>query len=128
MSLERYRPIITDFSRFTDTVNTVEPVTFRARGGGSHAADLEDRLRGRGFELAPVRGLDGYFAVRSGPGSVGQTLEHWLGQLHVQQAVMALPSLALDPQPGERVLDLCAAPGGKTTHLSELMAGSGSLV
>jgi 16S rRNA (cytosine967-C5)-methyltransferase len=35
---------------------------------------------------------------------------------------------ALDPQPGERVLDLCAAPGAKTTHLAALMGGSGSVV
>ena len=34
----------------------------------------------------------------------------------------------LDPQPGERVLDLCAAPGGKTTHLAALMGGEGEVV
>ncbi len=34
----------------------------------------------------------------------------------------------LDPQPGERVLDLCAAPGGKSTHLAALMGGQGELV
>jgi 16S rRNA (cytosine967-C5)-methyltransferase len=35
---------------------------------------------------------------------------------------------ALDPQPGERVLDLCAAPGGKATHLAALMGGEGEVV
>jgi 16S rRNA (cytosine967-C5)-methyltransferase len=34
----------------------------------------------------------------------------------------------LDPQPGERVLDLCAAPGGKSTHLAALMQGEGEVV
>ena len=34
----------------------------------------------------------------------------------------------LAPQPGERVLDLCAAPGTKTTHLAELMKGEGNIV
>ena len=35
---------------------------------------------------------------------------------------------AVDPQPGERVLDLCAAPGGKTTHLAALMGDAGEVV
>ena len=128
MSLERYRSIIPDFPGFTAAVNTVEPTTFRVRGRGPAAADLVDGLSGRGFEIEPVGEIERYFVVRSEPGSIGQTVEHWLGQLHVQQAVMALPSLALHPEPGDRVLDLCAAPGGKTTHLAELMGGRGTLV
>jgi 16S rRNA (cytosine967-C5)-methyltransferase len=39
-----------------------------------------------------------------------------------------LVARALDPQPGERVLDLCAAPGGKTTHLAALMHAEGEIV
>jgi ribosomal RNA methyltransferase Nop2 len=39
----------------------------------------------------------------------------------LQSASSFIPVLALDPQPGERVLDMCAAPGGKTTYIGTLL-------
>ncbi len=42
------------------------------------------------------------------------------GQYFIQDAASMLPPHALDPQPGETILDLCAAPGGKTTHIAQL--------
>jgi 16S rRNA (cytosine967-C5)-methyltransferase len=50
------------------------------------------------------------------------------GTVMPQSRASMLVARTLDPQPGERVLDLCAAPGAKTTHLSALMGGSGSIV
>lgn len=47
------------------------------------------------------------------------------GQFTVQDETSMAVAPLLDPKPGERVLDLCAAPGGKTTHLAELMGGKG---
>ncbi len=45
-----------------------------------------------------------------------------------QSRASAVVARVLAPQAGERVLDLCAAPGGKTTHLAALMGGEGELV
>jgi 16S rRNA (cytosine967-C5)-methyltransferase len=50
------------------------------------------------------------------------------GAYIAQSRAAMLVARALDPQPGERVLDLCAAPGGKTTHLAALMGGKGHIV
>jgi len=50
------------------------------------------------------------------------------GWWYVQDIGAMMVSRVLDPQPGERVLDLCAAPGGKTTHIAELMEDRGYLV
>jgi 16S rRNA (cytosine967-C5)-methyltransferase len=48
------------------------------------------------------------------------------GAFHAQSRAAMLVARVLDPAPGERVLDLCAAPGGKTTHLAALMQGRGA--
>ena len=50
------------------------------------------------------------------------------GALMPQSRGSMMVAHAVDPQPGERVLDLCAAPGGKTTHLAALMRGEGRVV
>ncbi|MEB3241969.1 MAG: methyltransferase domain-containing protein, partial [Synechococcus sp.] len=49
---------------------------------------------------------------------------HWCVQDRAAQRIAPL----LDPQPGQRVLDACAAPGGKATHLAELMADQGEVL
>jgi 16S rRNA (cytosine967-C5)-methyltransferase len=50
------------------------------------------------------------------------------GAFHAQSRAAMLVARVLDPAPGERVLDLCAAPGGKATHLAALMQGRGEVL
>ena len=92
--------------------------------------------------------LDGIGASRipwfSGPGSawempfergsaLGETKKimtalHDTGRVTRQEAVSMLPVLALDPSPGERILDLCASPGSKTTQICEHLEDSGAVI
>ena len=53
---------------------------------------------------------------------------HEAGVYYLQEASAMAPVALLDPQPGERVLDLCAAPGGKTTQIAGRMMGEGFLL
>ncbi|MAG10827.1 tRNA methyltransferase [Candidatus Pacearchaeota archaeon] len=62
------------------------------------------------------------------PGEVGRALEHQLGYYYMQELASILPVIALEPKKDELVLDLCAAPGSKTTQLSSEMAGTGTIV
>jgi 16S rRNA (cytosine967-C5)-methyltransferase len=72
-------------------------------------------------ELPEARVLDSAFDVFGSPAWAA-------GQLMPQSRASMLVGRTLDPRPGQRVLDLCAAPGAKTTHLAALMEGAGELV
>ena len=65
--------------------------------------------------------VEGAFDALSHPGYAA-------GAFTPQSRASQLVAPALAPRPGERVLDLCAAPGGKTTHLAALMEGRGEIV
>ncbi len=66
--------------------------------------------------------------VLEGPWDVHGSPQWRSGAVLAQSRGAMLPARVLAPEPGERVLDLCAAPGGKTTHLAALMEGAGEVV
>jgi len=123
--LPRYRSIVPDWQRFVEACRRPLPTVVRTNTLRTEPDALRDRLVHRGLDPEPVAWEPTLFTV-SRP--AGRTIEHWLGLLYAQEAVQLAPVLALDPRPGEAVLDLCAAPGGKTTHLAARMGGVGPLV
>jgi 25S rRNA (cytosine2870-C5)-methyltransferase len=58
---------------------------------------------------------------------IGATPEYLAGHYMLQSASSLLPVIALDPQPGERILDMASAPGGKTTYIAQLMKNTGCI-
>jgi NOL1/NOP2/sun family putative RNA methylase len=126
--LERYRTVIPDWERFQDAMLRRDPPTLRVRTGRISKASLQDRLRAQGFVLSEVEGLPDFLRVVDGPHSVADTLENWLGLFYIQQASTGVAAPLLAPRSGERILDLCAAPGGKTTHAADLMRDRGCIV
>jgi NOL1/NOP2/sun family putative RNA methylase len=124
--LVRYRSIIPAWEDFLVAASRPLPVTLRVNTLYTTPDALRERLLRKGFQLSGFPWASDLFLVAGE--SVGRTLEHWLGLFYLQEAVQTIPVLLLDPQPGERVLDLCAAPGGKCTHIAARMENKGLLV
>ncbi len=69
---------------------------------------------------------DGFYTL---PGlRPGNTLYHAAGAFYIQDASAMAPVAALDPKPGDRVMDMCAAPGGKSGQIAARLQGSGTLL
>lgn len=79
------------------------------------------------FQMEPVPwAKDGYYYREEC--RPGRHPYHYAGLYYIQEpSAMAVAAL-LDPKPGERVLDLCAAPGGKSSHIASMMMGEGFLL
>jgi 16S rRNA (cytosine967-C5)-methyltransferase len=69
-----------------------------------------------------------YFVRARGLSRIGQMEAFRNGLFTVQDESAALPCLLLDPRPGDTVIDLCAAPGGKTTNIAEIMRNEGQVI
>jgi NOL1/NOP2/sun family putative RNA methylase len=123
--LLRYRSIIDDWDAFLAVIRAPLPFVVRANTLKILPSVLEERLAG---ERLPVRRLPWIEEAFELPEPPGSRIEHWLGLYYVQESVQLLPVLALSPEPGETVLDLCAAPGGKATFLAARMENQGTLV
>ena len=109
------------------TGNERHPVCIRPNTLRTSADELIRMLSGEEFETSWVGAMPGYLLVREAEGLFG-CKSFSDGLFTVQDPSAAMASILLDPSPGEAVLDLCAAPGGKTTHLAELMGDQGRIL
>ncbi|KAI9785456.1 MAG: rRNA (cytosine-C5-)-methyltransferase nop2 [Geoglossum umbratile] len=113
---------------FLEANETPRPLVIRTNTLRTHRRDLAQALINRGVTLEPVGkwskvGLQ----VFESQVPLGATPEYLAGHYILQAASSFLPVMALAPQEGERILDMAAAPGGKTTYIAALMKNTGCI-
>ncbi|RMF83828.1 MAG: RsmB/NOP family class I SAM-dependent RNA methyltransferase [Nitrospinota bacterium] len=125
--MPEYSHIIPDFTTFLQSLERPLPVHLRVNTLKVARERFLELAQKKGYELKPIPWYpDAFLALNLE--SPGTTLEYFLGYYYPQGLSSMIPPLLLDPQPEETVLDLCAAPGGKTSQLAQLMQNRGLIV
>ncbi len=111
---------------FCQASNRPAPLTLRVNTLKTNREELMERLRNQGLSVSPTcYSPDGLLLQEAPPVSKMPLLRS--GYYQIQDEAAQLIAHLVNPQPGEKVLDACAAPGAKTTQLAQLMAGEGKI-
>jgi len=124
--LERYESLVDDVAAFRAACDRPLPAVVRVNTIKTTVDRVRDALDSEGIAHEPTDWHPG--VLRLPEDSPGRNWPHAHGWIHGQEEVSNLPALVLDPDPGDRVWDACAAPGSKTTQLAALMDDRGLLV
>ncbi|XP_068629621.1 uncharacterized protein [Battus philenor] len=119
---------VQELVEFLEASEVSRPVTIRTNSLKTRRRDLAQALINRGVNLDPVGKWSKVgLVIYSSTVPVGATPEYLAGHYIIQGASSFLPVMALAPQENERILDMCAAPGGKASHIAAIMKNTGSL-
>ena len=124
---DRYAPIIDDFQAFNEALERPLPRVLWANPLRRDPAKIDAEILDLCSQAVPVPWKE--HAWRLPPDTrPGHWLIHVLGDIYVQEEAAMLAGDLVGARPGERVLDMCAAPGGKSLQLAASMADQGTLV
>ncbi|XP_053912401.1 probable 28S rRNA (cytosine(4447)-C(5))-methyltransferase [Cuculus canorus] len=114
---------------FLEANEVPRPVTIRTNTLKTRRRDLAQALINRGVNLDPLgKWSKTGLVIYDSSVPIGATPEYLAGHYMLQGASSLLPVMALAPQENERILDMCCAPGGKTSYIAQLMKNTGVIL
>ncbi len=128
MKFEEYREIIPNFASFMEKIKEAQPYWIRVNTLKIGEGELVERLESKGFILERYGKLNAYRIKDMPVKHPGTTVEHSLGYYYVQDLSSMMPVIALNPSSKDKILDMAAAPGSKTSMMAELMKNRGTIV
>ena len=87
--------------------------------------ELMERLQER-YEIKEMPWYENGLFIKGE--NISKNMEYYLGYYHIQEAASMIPPLLLNPEKNEIVIDLCAAPGSKTTQMAMMMENYGIII
>ena len=108
--------------------NVTPGVDIRANGLRITRDDLEGRLVAQGYTVKPGALSESALRITGGTKMLTETGLYKQGKFSIQDEGSMLVTAMLDPKPGDVVVDVCAAPGGKTLAIAERMHNNGQIV
>ncbi len=125
---KRYKEILKDeYEEFMRYSTSFLDRSIRINTLKINVPELKERLKEE-WNLKQIPWCKEGFWIKGQRLDIGNLPEHVLGYFYVQEAASMIPPIVLDPKPGETVLDLCAAPGSKTTQMAAMMENKGILI
>jgi len=110
-------------------LQTRRKTTFRTNTLKISTAELEKKLKEANVEFEKVSWFsDGFILLSPSKKELIETDIYKAGYIYVQSLSSMIPPVILDPKKDETILDLCAAPGSKTTQMAMMMGNSGKIV
>ena len=114
-------------NKIAQAFNSISPIDIRVNKLRANLKEVKDIFDSSGIQNQVIPNCPYGLEVRAGVGEPRKWPGYEEGLWSVQDRSSQLIASSLGPLPGEKILDACAAPGGKSTHIAELMNNEGKL-
>lgn len=124
--MERYKPIIDNWEEFQKACQ--EPLLSTVRKNSIKAKENFEKRLEQSFENVEQADWNPNVYRLPETETPGKSMLHWMGEYYVQEESAAIPVTVLEPEEDDRILDMAAAPGGKTTQIASRIENKGVVI